>query len=66
MPLEDSAAGLTVSESVEAIRILSYALSASRSINLEMVCSKITESGTQEQEAEWLPRLGLGEIACFV
>ena len=68
MPVEYGGSGMTVSQYVETIRVLSYALPAYRSItsiNLGMVCSALTKSGTEEQKAEWLPRLAAGEIASF-
>ena len=68
MPEDYGGAGMNVSQYVEAIRVLSYALPAYRSItsiNLGMVCSAIKNSGTPEQKAEWLPRLAAGEIASF-
>ena len=68
MPVEYGGSGMNISQYVETIRVLSYALPAYRSItsiNLGMVCSAITKSGTPEQKAEWLPRLAAGEIACF-
>ena len=68
MPAEYGGSGMNVSQYVETIRVLSYALPAYRSItsiNLGMVCSALTKSGTEEQKAEWLPRLAAGEIASF-
>ena len=68
MPVEYGGSGMNVSQYVETIRVLSYALPAYRSItsiNLGMVCSALTKSGTDEQKAEWLPRLAAGEIASF-
>ena len=68
MPVEYGGSGMNVSQYVETIRVLSYALPAYRSItsiNLGMVCSALTKSGTEEQKAEWLPRLAAGEIASF-
>lgn len=68
MPQEYGGSGMNVPQYVETIRILSYALPAYRSItsiNLGMVCSALKNSGTEEQKAEWLPRLAAGEIACF-
>lgn len=35
------------------------------SINIGMVCSALKNGGTEEQKAEWLPRLAAGEIASF-
>lgn len=68
MPEEYGGAGMNISQYVETIRVLSYALPAYRSItsiNLGMVCSAIKNSGTEEQKRHWLPRLAAGEIACF-
>ncbi|MDZ4308384.1 acyl-CoA dehydrogenase family protein [Allopontixanthobacter sp.] len=68
MPEEYGGSGMNVPQYVETIRVLSYALPAYRSItsiNLGMVCSALKNSGTEEQKAEWLPRLAAGEIACF-
>ena len=68
MPVEYGGSGMNVSQYVETIRVLSYALPAYRSItsiNLGMVCSALIKSGTEEQKAEWLPRLAAGEIASF-
>ncbi len=68
MPEEYGGSGMNISQYVETIRVLSYALPAYRSItsiNLGMVCSAIRKSGTEEQKAQWLPRLAAGEIASF-
>lgn len=68
MPEEFGGAGMNVGQYVEAIRQLSYALPAYRSItsiNLGMVCSAIRKGGTDAQKAEWLPRLAAGAIASF-
>ncbi|MFZ1742959.1 MAG: acyl-CoA dehydrogenase family protein, partial [Pontixanthobacter sp.] len=68
MPEEYGGSGMNVPQYVETIRTLSYAMPAYRSItsiNLGMVCSALKNSGTDEQKAEWLPRLASGEIACF-
>jgi len=68
MPEQYGGSGMNISQYVETIRVLSYALPAYRSItsiNLGMVCSAIKNSGTEEQRAHWLPRLAAGEIASF-
>jgi len=68
MPEAYGGAGMNISQYVETIRILSYALPAYRSItsiNIGMVCSALMKSGTAEQKAHWLPRLAAGEVACF-
>ncbi|WP_245228715.1 acyl-CoA dehydrogenase family protein [Pontixanthobacter sp. CEM42] len=67
-PEEYGGSGMNVPQYIETIRVLAYALPAYRSIasiNLGMVCSALKKSGTEEQKAEWLPRLAAGEIACF-
>ena len=68
MPEEYGGAGMNISQYIESIHTLSYAMPAFRSIisiNLGMVCSAIKNAGTPEQKAQWLPRLAAGEIACF-
>jgi acyl-CoA dehydrogenase len=68
MPEEYGGAGMNVSQYVETIRQLSYAMPCFRSItsiNVGMTCSAILKSGTAEQKAHWLPRLAAGEIASF-
>ncbi|QNQ10789.1 acyl-CoA dehydrogenase family protein [Sphingomonas alpina] len=68
MPVEYGGSGMNVSQYVETIRQLSYAMPCYRSItsiNIGMTCSAIVKSGTAEQKAHWLPRLAAGEIASF-
>lgn len=68
MPEEYGGAAMNVSQYIETIRQLSYAMPAFRSIisiNIGMTCSAIVKSGTDEQRAHWLPRLAAGEIASF-
>ena len=68
MPVEFGGSGMNVSQYIETIRVLSYALPAYRSItsiNIGMVCSALVKSGTAEQKAQWLPRLAAGDIASF-
>ena len=68
MPEAYGGAGMNVSQYIETIRQLSYAMPAFRSIisiNVGMTCSAIVKSGTDEQRAHWLPRLVAGEIASF-
>ncbi|MFM2100813.1 MAG: hypothetical protein RLZZ366_2352, partial [Pseudomonadota bacterium] len=68
MPEEYGGAGMNVSQYIETIRQLSYAMPCFRSItsiNIGMTCSAILKSGTPEQKAHWLPRLASGEIASF-
>jgi acyl-CoA dehydrogenase len=68
MPGEFGGAGMNVSQYIETIHTLSYAMPAYRSIisiNIGMVCSAIKNAGTPEQKAQWLPRLAAGDIAAF-
>jgi acyl-CoA dehydrogenase len=68
MPEEFGGAGMNIQQYTRTIRELSYAMPCYRSItsiNIGMVCSALKNSGTEEQKAEWLPRLAAGEIACF-
>jgi acyl-CoA dehydrogenase len=68
IPLEYGGSGMNVSQYIETIKQLSWAAPAYRSIisiNIGMTCSAILKSGTDEQRAEWLPRLAGGEIAAF-
>jgi acyl-CoA dehydrogenase len=68
MPEEYGGAGMNVSQYVETIRQLSYAMPCYRSItsiNVGMTCSAIMKSGTVEQKAHWLPKLANGLIASF-
>ncbi len=68
MPEEFGGAGMNVSQYIETIHTLSYAMPAYRSIisiNIGMVCSAIKNAGTPEQKAQWLPRLAAGDIAAF-
>jgi acyl-CoA dehydrogenase len=68
MPEEYGGSAMNVSQYIETIRQLSYAMPAFRSIisiNIGMTCSAIVKSGTEEQRAHWLPRLAAGEIASF-
>jgi acyl-CoA dehydrogenase len=68
MPEEYGGSAMNVSQYIETIRQLSYAMPAFRSIisiNIGMTCSALVKSGTAEQKAHWLPRLAAGEIASF-
>ncbi len=68
MPEEYGGAGMNVSQYIETIHTLSYAMPAYRSIisiNIGMVCSAIKNAGTPEQKAHWLPRLAAGDVAAF-
>jgi acyl-CoA dehydrogenase len=68
VPEEFGGAGMNQAQYATTIRELSYAMPAFRSIisiNIGMVCSALKNGGTAAQQAEWLPRLAAGEIACF-
>ncbi|GAA0761900.1 acyl-CoA dehydrogenase family protein [Erythrobacter ramosus] len=68
MPEEFGGAGMNIQQYTRTVRELSYAMPCYRSItsiNIGMVCSALKNGGTEEQKAEWLPRLAAGEIACF-
>ncbi|WP_240956827.1 acyl-CoA dehydrogenase family protein [Pseudopontixanthobacter vadosimaris] len=68
MPEEYGGAAMNVTQYALTIHVLSYAMPAYRSIisiNTGMVHSAIKHGGTQEQKAEWLPRIAAGEIASF-
>ena len=61
-------AGLNVSQYARTVQVLSYAAPAFRSIfsiNIGMFNSAIKNGGTEQQKAEWWPRLAAGAIACF-
>lgn len=67
-PEEYGGAEMTIAQYIRTIRTLSYAAPCYRSIvsiNIGMVCSALKNGGTEEQKAEWLPRLAAGEIASF-
>ncbi len=68
IPEEYGGSGMNVSQYIETIRQISYAMPCFRSIisiNIGMTCSALVKSGTAEQKAAWLPRLAAGEIASF-
>jgi acyl-CoA dehydrogenase len=61
-------AGMNVSQYIETIRHLSYAMPAYRSalsIGVGMVTNALKTAGTADQQAHWLPRLAAGAIASF-
>jgi acyl-CoA dehydrogenase len=68
IPEDYGGSAMNVSQYIETIRQLSYAMPAFRSIisiNIGMTCSALVKNGTAEQKAHWLPRLAAGEIASF-
>lgn len=67
-PLQYGGAGMSVSQYIETVKELSWAMPAFRSlisINVGMLTSALVKSGTTEQKQKWLPRLVSGEIGAF-
>jgi acyl-CoA dehydrogenase len=68
IPEEYGGAGMNVAQYTRTIRELAYAMPCFRSIisiTIGMVNSALRNGGTQEQKAEWLPKLAAGMIASF-
>lgn len=68
IPVDYGGAGMSISQYIETVKQLSYAAPAYRStvsINIGMTGSAIKNFGTEDQKAQWLPRIASGEIACF-
>lgn len=68
IPEEYGGAGLNLAQYARTVKTMSYAAPAFRSIfsiNIGMFSSALKNGGTEEQKAEWWPRLAAGEIACF-
>lgn len=68
IPEEYGGAGFNISQYIETIRELSWAMPAFRSIisiNIGMTASALLNAGTPAQKAEWLPKLAQGAIAAF-
>jgi len=68
VPQEYGGAGCNISQYARTVMCVSYAAPAFRSIfsiNVGMFNSAIRNGATQEQKAEWWPRIARGEIACF-
>ena len=67
-PVEYGGAGMKVSQYINTIKELSWAMPAYRSmisINIGMLTSALVKNGTEHQKQEWLPRLARGEIGAF-
>ncbi|WP_338467089.1 acyl-CoA dehydrogenase family protein [Novosphingobium sp. ZN18A2] len=68
IPEEYGGAGMNISQYARCVHAISYAMPAFRSmisINIGMGCSALKNGGTDQQKAEWLPRLAAGEVVCF-
>lgn len=68
MPEEYGGAGMNISQYIGFVHSLAYAAPAFRSIlsiNVGMVNSAVSNFGTAEQKAEWLPKLAGGMVAAF-
>lgn len=68
VPEEYGGAGLNMSQYARVVNMLGYAAPAFRSnisINLGMFASALKIGATEEQRAEWYPKLVQGKVACF-
>ena len=68
VPEDFGGAGLSTSQYARVVNTMAYAAPAYRSIfsiNVGMFNSAIKNGATDEQKAEWWPRIAAGEIACF-
>ncbi|MEM8726904.1 MAG: acyl-CoA dehydrogenase family protein, partial [Pseudomonadota bacterium] len=68
VPEEYGGAGLNTSQYARVVNAMSYAAPAFRSIfsiNIGMFASALKNGATEEQRAEWYPKLVEGKIACF-
>lgn len=68
VPPEYGGLGLSISQYVEAVAVLSWAAPAFRSvisIGSGVVTTALLKDGTEAQKEAWLPRLAAGEIASF-
>ena len=68
VPEDYGGAGLNTRQYAQVVRTIAYAAPAFRSIfsiNVGMFNSAIKNGGTDEQKAEWWPRIAAGEVACF-
>ncbi|WP_241765945.1 acyl-CoA dehydrogenase family protein [Erythrobacter longus] len=68
VPEEYGGAGLNMSQYARTVNIMAYAAPAYRSIfsiNVGMFASALKNGATEDQRAEWFPKLAEGKIACF-
>ncbi|MEL7445377.1 MAG: acyl-CoA dehydrogenase family protein, partial [Pseudomonadota bacterium] len=68
VPEDYGGAGLNTSQYARVVNTMSYAAPAFRSIfsiNIGMFASALKNGATEEQRAEWYPKLVEGKIACF-
>ncbi|QZD88554.1 acyl-CoA dehydrogenase family protein [Qipengyuania psychrotolerans] len=68
VPEDFGGAGLNITQYAKVVQTMAYAAPAYRSIfsiNVGMFNSAIKNGGTDEQKAEWWPRIAEGAIACF-
>ncbi|QFT76568.1 acyl-CoA dehydrogenase family protein [Erythrobacter sp. THAF29] len=68
VPEEYGGAGLNMTQYARVVNTMSYAAPAYRSIfsiNVGMFASALKNGATEEQRAEWYPKLVEGKIACF-
>ena len=68
IPEEYGGAGMNTYQYTQTIRELAYAMPCFRSIisiTIGMVNSALRNGGTEEQKAEWLPKMAAGMIVSF-
>ena len=68
VPEEYGGAGLNMTQYARTVNIMAYAAPAYRSIfsiNVGMFASALKNGASEEQRAEWFPKLAEGKIACF-
>ncbi|MEM9501781.1 MAG: acyl-CoA dehydrogenase family protein [Pseudomonadota bacterium] len=68
VPEEYGGSGLNTSQYARVVNTMSYAAPAFRSIfsiNVGMFASALKNGATEQQRAEWYPKLVEGKIACF-
>ena len=68
VPEEYGGAGLNMTQYARVVNMMSNAAPAYRSIfsiNVGMFASALKNGATEEQRAEWYPKLAEGKIACF-
>lgn len=68
VPEDFGGAGLNITQYAKVVQTMAYAAPAYRSIfsiNVGMFNSAIKNGGTDEQKAEWWPKIAEGAIACF-
>lgn len=68
VPEQYGGASMNMTQYARTVNAISYAMPAFRStisINIGMFCSALKNGGTDEQKAQWLPKVAAGEITSF-